>query len=151
MKKTLIIYLMALYSGIGLHAQPNAIDFLNSVPMSGEAFSDCAAIFYKGEMLVNEYSPKGSCSIIKGNKGVITLASVELNENGGRAIKNLPFKIAIKDHKTNTIVMYSDKKYTEIMIEDVLTRCRKGDKILIMTLDSTYALPHNEIEVMDGC
>lgn len=142
---------MAFYSGIVLYAQPNAIDFLNSVPLSGEAFSECAAIFFKGEMLVNEYSPNGACTIIKGNKGMITLSTVELIDNGGRSIKNLPFKIAIKDHKTNTIVMYSDKKYEEIMIEDILPRCRKGDKILIMTLDSSYALPHNEIEVMDGC
>lgn len=151
MRNRLIFCFVAFMAATGLYSQPNAVDFLNSVPLSGNAFSNCAAIFYRGEMLVDEYSPKGTCKIIKGNKGKLTLASVELNDQGGRAIKNLPFKIAIQDHQTNTILLYSDEEFEEIMIEDVLDQCKKGDKILIITLDPSYALSHNEIEVLDGC
>jgi hypothetical protein len=151
MKKTLIIYLLALIAGTGLIAQPSAIEILNSTPLSGKAFSDCAAIFYKGEMLVNEYSPNGICKIEKGMKGKITLSAVELDEKGGKAIRSLSFKVAIKDNLTNTIMMYSDKEYQEIMVEDLLPQRKKGDKIIIMTLDPAYALPHNEIEIVEGC
>jgi hypothetical protein len=151
MKKIILLFSVLLAFGLNSEAQPSAQGFINNVPLSGETFADCAAIIYKGEMLVDEYSPRGKCKLEGGMKGIITVSAVELNEQGARPVKNIPFKIAIKDAETNTQWMFSDKTFKKVMLEDILKECNNGDKIIIITTDQKYALPHNEIEIMDGC
>jgi hypothetical protein len=43
--------------------------------------------------------------------------------------------------------MFSDQTYKNILIQKVLAKCKKGDSILLITLNNQYALPHNEILV----
>ncbi|WP_245776713.1 hypothetical protein [Spirosoma endophyticum] len=35
----------------------------------------------------------------------------------------------------------------QIDVHNVLTKCKKGDHIVLLTLDDQYAMPHNEIPV----
>jgi hypothetical protein len=151
MKKNILFIPVLLAFGFIGQAQPSVQGFINNVPLTGETFTDCAAIIYKGEMLVDEYSPRGECKLNEGMRGVITVSAVELNEEGGRPVKNIPFKIAIKNGKTNTQWMFSDKTFNKVFLEDILKECNTGDKIIIITTDQKYALPHNEIEILDGC
>ena len=114
-------------------------------------YKDCVAILYKGKMLVDDYSPKGKCKLEQGMTGALTLATVELSDDGAKPIKNIAFKIAIRNSRTNTIWMYSDETTKEVQLEDVLKKCEQNDRIIIMTVDQQYALPHPEIELLGGC
>ena len=106
-----------------------------------------AAIFYNGNMLVDEYSPKGICKLEQSTKGILTLAAVELSEEGNKAIKELTFQVAIMNSKSNTMYIYTDQPVKSVKLEDVLSKCVQGDKIVIMTTDRKFTLPHHEIEI----
>ncbi len=118
---------------------------------SDNDFNECAAIFYKDKMLVNDYSPRGKCKLESGMKGKLKVYSVSLSEDGAEKIKDIGFKVAIKDGRTNTIWMYSEQTYYEIELDDILKRCRPEDKLIFMTVDRTYSLPHHEVELVFGC
>ena len=47
--------------------------------------------------------------------------------------------------------MYSEKALLEVQLEDVLKKCERGDRIIFMTVDQKYSLPHHEIELNLGC
>lgn len=114
-------------------------------------FNECAAIFYKDKMLVNEYSPEGICKLEEGMRGKLKVCSVSLSENGVKKVKDIGFKVAIKDGRTNTIWMYSEQTYFEIELDEILKRCRFEDKLIFMTVDRKYSLPHHEVELFFGC
>lgn len=118
---------------------------------NNEYYSDCAAIFFKGEMLVDEYSPSGKCKLEQGMEGTLSLSAVELNDLGGKPTKKLSFQIAIKNPKTNTLYMYSDKVFESVQLEDILKKCTVGDHIIFLTTDQRYNLAHHEIEIVWGC
>ncbi|MEM1122478.1 MAG: hypothetical protein AAGJ18_18675, partial [Bacteroidota bacterium] len=61
--------------------------------------------------------------------------------------KKIQFKVAIKDANTKTVSLISDQTYTEIAVDEILTDCHAGDSIMLLTLESEYALPHHEILV----
>jgi hypothetical protein len=72
---------------------------------------------------------------------------VELSEKGGTPKKAIEFQVAIKNTMTNTLWMYSREILDEVRFEDVLAKCQKGDKIVILTVDQEYSLTHHEIEI----
>ncbi len=113
-------------------------------------YSDCAAILYNGKMLVDEYSPRGICKLEAGMEGKLTVATVMLNEEGGVPIQNLGFKVAIKNDRTNTIWMFSEDTRYEVELKEILKKCEKDDKIILITVDQKYSLTHHEIVVMPG-
>ena len=84
-------------------------------------------------------------------KGAISVATVSLSEDGGTPVKNISFRVAIKNERTNTMYMYSEKTFQEVQLEDILKSCEIGDKIIIMTVDQKYSLPHHVIDVKWGC
>jgi hypothetical protein len=111
-------------------------------------FNNCTAVLLNAKLIVDEYSPSGTCRISVGAAGKITIEPVTLEEDG----RTLPqgkrrFKVAIRDGNTKTLLSFSDKTYTEIAIQDLLKACKKGDFIVFMTLDRDLALPHNEVLV----
>ena len=114
-------------------------------------YQSCAAIFFEGKMLVDKYAPSGKCKITKEVKGKFTLAAVELTDSSATPIQQIPFRVAIKNKATNTLWMYTQKSVQEILLEDLLMECQPGDKLLFLTEDKSYALPHNEVEVKVGC
>ena len=114
---------------------------------SQELFSNCSAAFLDKKMIVDHYTDAGKCVVSATASGELTVCTAELGPD-----KSIPkdinaFKIAIRDKNTGTLVMYSGDTFRKIEIQKVLAQCRPGDRIVLLTLDREYALPHNEILV----
>ena len=107
----------------------------------------CSAAFLDNKIVVNEYTPTGKCSLSLTARGELTVATAELSLKESKPVENLPFKIAIRDENTKTLTMFSGEDYRKIEVQQVLAKCKKGDSIVLLTLEKQYALPHNEILV----
>lgn len=117
-----------------------------------QPFSTCAAVFLNDKMLVDNYSPKGKCSVSPDAKGSIFLSAVELSINDlTKPLKSIEFRVAIVNNQTNTIWQFADETFTEIKLEKIIKKCQVGDAIIFMTVDQQYSLPHNKIEIEWGC
>ena len=115
---------------------------------SQEAFQNCTAAFLDNKIVVDDYSPTGKCGLAANATGQLTVCTADLSPTSSRAVDKINFKIAIRDHQTKTLVMYSNENYRQVDIQKILSKCRKGDHIVLLTLDNRYALPHNEILVL---
>ena len=114
-------------------------------------FSNCAAVFLDNKILADEYSTNGKCVVQQGTKGKLMVSTVDFSFDSVEPYKTVGFKIAIKNEKTNTLWLYSEKTFYEINLEDILATCEPGDKIILLTVDKEYSLPQNEIAVNWGC
>lgn len=113
-----------------------------------EPYNDCAAIFFKGQMLVDTYSPSGKCVLDSKSKGELTLFTVSLSDHGNTKVLGLPFRVAIRNERTSTYWMYSKELVKSLRLEDVVAECEEGDKLIFLTEDKKYALPHGEVELI---
>ena len=120
---------------------------LTSTVFGQTSFNDCAAICINDVVLVNDYSPRGQCTLKLDATGRLTVNTVNLSDNAIIPQKTISFKIAIRDAKTNTVWSFSEKTFTNLNVEKVLAKCKEADHIIILTTDQTFALPHNEILV----
>ena len=77
--------------------------------------------------------------------GELTVQTVNLSPTESKALTAIPFKVAIRDGRTHTLTMYAQTDFLKLAIQDVLKRCRKGDSLVLLTLQDQYSLPHNEI------
>lgn len=109
-------------------------------------FNNCSAIFLNDKMLVNQYSPEGKCTITTSSTGKLSMHPVELLEDG-RAIPkgDIRFKVAIRGLPGNSLMLWSERTYTEIELSKILPACKKGESIVLLTLEREWAVPHNEI------
>lgn len=114
-------------------------------------FSNCAAAFLNNKMLVNDYSPNGRCIVEEGSKGKLMVSTVNLSFESVEPFKSAGFKVAIKNEETGTLWLFSEETYREIEVEKILAKCQKGDKIVLLTVDNEFSLPHNEIAINWGC
>ncbi len=85
-----------------------------------------------------------------GMYGDITLKILD-NSERLTSIEDPSFQIAIKDDKTGTQRLLSNKIYTKVNAEKVVSQCKEGERIIILTTDRKYSLPNNTIELMLGC
>jgi hypothetical protein len=120
---------------------------LANLCLGQQAFNQCAAAFVGNKMVVNEYTTKGNCRLPATATGELRVSTVELSPTKAKAVDRIAFKIAIRDKATQTLVLYSKEEFKQVPIQKVLAKCRKGDHIVLLTLDNAYALPHNEILV----
>ncbi len=139
---TLICCLMILLL-LPIQAQKNLEIFEN--------YNDCAAIFYKGKMLVNEYSPKGKCKLETGMEGKLTVSAVSLSDKGAIPTTKIGFQVAIQNNRTNTLRLISQDELFEVELKTILEQCEKGDELIFLTTDKKYSLPHHRVAVIDGC
>ncbi len=130
-----------------LFAAVIAVMVFNINGIAQNKFSNCSAIFLNQKMVVDDYSPKGKCLLQTTTTGQLTVCTAVFKNDKWRAVDKIPFRITIRDGETKTLLSYSDKTYKNIDINTVLSKCRKGDYILIRVLKDEYALPHNEILV----
>ena len=79
--------------------------------------------------------------------GTLTVQTVDLSLTTSIGIDKIEFRVAIRDKATGTLFQYSGETYREVAIQSVLAHCKKGDQIVLLTIDGRYALPHNEILV----
>ena len=112
------------------------------------SFNSCSAAFVGGKMVVNEYSPKGQCRLATTTTGELTVQTVDLSPTESKALDRIDFKVAIRDKTTGTLHLYSGETFRQVSVQQVLAKCKKGDHIVLLTLDNRYALPHNEILVL---
>ena len=122
------------------------VSFDNNL-MAQSKFNNCSAIFLNQKMVVNDYSPEGKCVVSEASKGKLTVSTATFDNNQWYAGDKIAFKITIRDGKTKTLWSYSDKTFKEIDMEKVLSKCQKGDYILVSVIEDQYSLPHNEILV----
>jgi len=111
-------------------------------------FNNCAAAFLDKKMVVNEYSTSGKSVLSATATGELTLRPVFFTE--GKELElgdKIAFKIAIRDSNSKTMTLFSDKTYKEINIQSVLEKCKKGDHIVLLTVERNWAVPHGEILV----
>ena len=113
-----------------------------------KSFNNCSAAFLNNKMLVNKYSPAGKCTVSITEKGDLTVNTVELSSTESKAIDPIMFQIAIRGKTTGTLTMVSKDKIQKIEIQKVLEKCKKGDSIVVLTVNDKYSLPHNEILVL---
>ncbi|GAA4394701.1 hypothetical protein GCM10023187_00810 [Nibrella viscosa] len=126
--------------------------FLGSCLLSGlccgqGTFTHCSAAFLGNKMVVNAYTPTGKCVVSATATGPLTLHTVDLSPTESKKVEQLSFQVAIRDKDTKTLLLYSKESLRQVDIQQVLAKCRKGDYIVLLTLDDRYALPHNEILV----
>lgn len=118
-----------------------------SASVGQDSFQQCAAAFLDTRMVVDEYSPKGKCRLPLQATGDLTVMTVDLSPQATRALEAIPFRVAIRDGQTGTLTMYAPTDYVKVPVQEVLKKCRKGDSLVLLTLNNQYALPHNEILV----
>jgi len=121
---------------------------MSGLAFGQKSFNDCSAAFLNNKMVVDEYAPNGKCKLAANTVGKLTVCTADLSPTGNKAKEKISFRIAIRDKNTKTLVMFSDETYKEVNIEKVMQKCTAGDQIVLLTTDSQYALPHNEIQVL---
>lgn len=112
-----------------------------------QSFNSCSAAFVGDKMVVDAYTPKGKCRLSPAATGTLTVQTVDLSPTKSKAVDKIDFKVAIRDKATGTLHQYSNETYRQVPVQQVLARCKKGDQIVLLTVDDRYALPHNEILV----
>ncbi|MCC6463302.1 MAG: hypothetical protein IT260_22725 [Saprospiraceae bacterium] len=110
-------------------------------------FTNCSAAFLDNKMVVDDYSPTGKCSLPDTATGELTVCTADLSPQGSHPVDQIKFKVAIRDQQTGTLTMFSNETFKRVDIRNILSRCRKGDHIVLITMVDEYALPHNEILV----
>lgn len=119
----------------------------SQISLAQKSFSNCSAAFLNNKMVVSEYTDKGKCSVSGETSGNLTVNTVSLSPTESKAVDAISFKVAIRDKNTGTLTMFSDEKYTAVDIKSILSKCKRGDRIVLLTLKPEFALPHNEILV----
>lgn len=120
---------------------------VSTLSLAQHKFSSCSAAFLDNKMVVNEYTDKGKCIIPASAKGQLSVCTANLSPKESIPVDKLMFKVAIRDKSTKTMVMFSNENYKQVDIQKVLSKCKKGDHIVLLTTSDEYALPHNEILV----
>lgn len=110
-------------------------------------FSQCTAAFVSDKLIVDNYSPTGRCQLPTSTTGLLTVQTVALTPTATKPLLKVDFTVAIRDKTTGTLHLYSSRTYQQLPVKSVLAKCKKGDHILLLTKDSRYSLPHNEILV----
>lgn len=121
---------------------------LSTLSLAQNSFDSCSAAFVGGKLIVDEYSPKGQCRLATTATGELTVQTVELSPTESKALDKIDFKVAIRDKATGTLHLYSGGTFRQVPVQQVLAKCKKGDHIVLLTVDGRYALPHNEILVL---
>lgn len=111
-------------------------------------FNNCAAIYLNGEMVITEYSPRGVSKVSLNDQGTLQLRVIVAPKDQWKVSGPAQtFRVAIRDHKTGTLVMYNDKSYRSLAIEEVLAKCQAGDEILILSTNRALGISGAEILV----
>jgi hypothetical protein len=120
---------------------------LSTVSLAQAKFSTCSAAFVGSQRIVDRYTPTGQCRLSAQARGDLSVSAVALTPTNTKALNRIDFKLAIRDNETKTVHLFSEKTFRQIPVQNILSRCKKGDQILLLTTDNRYALPHNTILV----
>jgi hypothetical protein len=110
-------------------------------------FSNCAAAFLNKKMIVENYDKSTTAKIAKNAKGEFSVGTVSLSTTESKLTGNIKFSLAIKDGNTGTLLLFTPTKISKIDVQKILSKCKVGDCIIVLTTKNEYVLPHNEILV----
>lgn len=122
--------------------------FTTSTLFGQSQFNDCVAACIDKVAIIKQYNKDAICQIEKSATGKLEIYTVSISETAITPNKRIKFKVGIRDAATQTIWLYSEATFKEIEVENILADCKKGDSIILLTKDKTYALPHNEILIL---
>jgi hypothetical protein len=120
---------------------------LSTMSLAQGKFSSCSAAFVGNTRLVDMFKASGQCRLPASAKGELSVCTVALSPTKSTPIRKIGFTLAVRDSVTQTVHLFSKKTFRQIPVQHVLSTCKKGDRILLITTDNRYALPHNEILV----
>ncbi len=111
-------------------------------------FSECAAVYLDDAMIITEYSPDGVSKVSLSDEGTLQLRVVRAPEGTWRVSGSAQeFRVAIRDKKTGTLVMFGDKTYRRLELSEVLAKCNSGDHILVLSTNRKLGITGAEISV----
>lgn len=120
---------------------------MSTLCLGQTSFNSCTAAFLNNKMVVDKYTTQGKCILPANATGNLTVCTVDLSSTASKIIDKIPFRIAIRDKNTQTLLLFSTSDVKQMDVQAVLAKCQKGDHIVLLTVDNQYALPHNEILV----
>lgn len=120
---------------------------MSTICFSQQAFTTCSAAFLDSKMIVDEYTTKGKCVLSSGATGKLSVYTVDLSPTESKAVDKLPFRVAVRDQNTKTLLLLTKEEVKEINVQTVLATCKKGDSVVLLMVNDKYAMPHNEILV----
>ena len=147
-KKTLAIFL---FLGAVLQTQAQQCQPIFQLASYEEPFSEYSAILLDGSPLFDKNNPNRPLQLSPEATGTLSFFTLNSSVYWQIPKQSIGFKLAIKDAKTNTLWMYSEKPLYEVDLSDLLLKCEEGDRLIFMTVDQKYRLPQNEVMLGDGC
>jgi hypothetical protein len=138
MKQTMFLFALCLGMTCTSPAQTKVV--------SGKS---CSVVVFNHQWLPQSYNADTQPTLSKNATGLISV-----HETGDIAKKGflpmpIDFKVGIWKKSDRTTVSFSEATYREIEVNDILTKCQPGDKIIILLKDGQpYSLPHHQIEVI---
>ena len=151
-KTTLTLFLVF---GTILLAAAQAFDPFNlcatSTQCNQSTFGQYTGIVYSGAPLYKASNGDNPLTIMPGSSGTMEVFTIDNPHREPKMGERIGFLVAIKDHDTNSVWMYSDRVLYEVDVRDLLNHCDNGDVLIFMTADRSYRLPRHEVLVMDGC
>ena len=104
---------------------------------------------HDGQMLLDEYSPRGKCVVRKYVTGSYRVFAMELSESSPLFEKEqISFIVGIRDSRKNTLWILKKDPVLKINIEEAIAKCDKADQIILMTADQKYILSHHVIDIV---
>ncbi len=85
------------------------LSFVINPSFAQNKFTNCAAAFLNDKMIVTEYSTKGKSVVAENATGKLTVCTAEIGINEMKAIEKVSFRVAIRDEKSKTLVMFLRK------------------------------------------
>lgn len=117
-----------------------------NVCFAQESFNTCTGLYLNKTLMTEDYSPRSKATLKLTDSGKLTVNEVTIESADDiKAGKAIPFRIAIKDKRTQTIFLFSQKTHTSVDVEKILARCHSGDQLLILSTDDAYSVLPSEI------
>ncbi len=134
--------------GIALQANAQSLDFfgLKKKPTYHNHF---AVILYDGKPIVKEGD--GPLTLDFGNRGILSVATINRTTKEVLPTEPIGFKVGVRDYKSNTRWMYSEKTFYELDLNKLIINAEMGYELFFMVVDRKYSLSRNAVLVMDGC
>lgn len=115
------------------------------------SYTDFSAVLFNGEIIFKENTPAGPMEVDPIIGGVFSVAKVDRSSYKYEVKDPIGFKIAIHNHRTNALRMYSEDTLYEVSVDKLRAECEMGDKIIFITIDPKHQLPRHEIRLAFGC
>ncbi len=145
--KSALLFTFVLTTVISCKAQSSVL----SSSIDYEDYKEFCAILLDGTPVVKRWSTDEELALSTGATGVLSVATIDRMGDKFDPINPVGFKLAIKNHRTNALWMYSNELIYDLDIKEVIKECEPGDQLIFITVDKKYQLPRHELRLNFGC